>query len=278
MNQNEMQHENIIAGIVGALLFSLAGGVIYFALYEFGFICSIAGLVGVVLAIKGYSLFAKKESKKGVIIASIISLAVIAAAWYLSIAFDIWRSYDEAFEEGIVDFRLSFPEAVQVVPQFLQDPEIGPQLLKDLAMTILFTLIGSVSTIINTIRNLKKKEAMPKSLAEAAMAGQDKELTETEGSRPADTAILRSAQTDEKVKIFTEADAWGHHVVFRKVGKGMEELVIDNAVYAEHKMGTFSKAYSMSAIVDGHYFTVGMYQQNYIEVDGVRLATSIRWI
>ena len=54
--------ENVIAGIVGAFLFSLAGGALWFVLYLLGFIAGLSGLVGAVCAIKGYSIFAKKES------------------------------------------------------------------------------------------------------------------------------------------------------------------------------------------------------------------------
>ena len=38
--------ENRLAGTVGALLFSLAGGVVYFLLYQVGYIAAISGLIG----------------------------------------------------------------------------------------------------------------------------------------------------------------------------------------------------------------------------------------
>ena len=82
-NENTDVRENVVAGIVGAFLFSLAGGILWFVIYLFGFIAGISGLVGAVCAIKGYSIFAKKESMKGIIISVIISLLVIVAAWYM---------------------------------------------------------------------------------------------------------------------------------------------------------------------------------------------------
>lgn len=71
--------ENVAAGIAGAFLFSLAGGIIYFILYLIGITASISGLVGVICAIKGYSIFAKRESKRGVLIAVVASLLVIVS-------------------------------------------------------------------------------------------------------------------------------------------------------------------------------------------------------
>lgn len=55
----------VILGLLGAFLFSLAGGLCWFTLYRLNLISAISGIVGVVCAIKGYSLFAKKESVGG---------------------------------------------------------------------------------------------------------------------------------------------------------------------------------------------------------------------
>ncbi|MBO5767302.1 MAG: hypothetical protein J6R49_02135, partial [Clostridia bacterium] len=56
------KQENVLAGIVGALLFSLAGGIVWFLLYQIGFLAAISGIIGVVCAIKGYAIFGKRES------------------------------------------------------------------------------------------------------------------------------------------------------------------------------------------------------------------------
>jgi hypothetical protein len=64
----EQKQENVVAGIFGALLFSLAGGIIWFLLYQIGYLAAISGIVGVICAIKGYGIFGKRESVKGVII------------------------------------------------------------------------------------------------------------------------------------------------------------------------------------------------------------------
>ena len=71
------QNENVVAGIIGAFLFALAGGVLWYLFYQMGFISGLAGSVGVICSVSGYSFFAKKESKKGIVIAVIMSIFVI---------------------------------------------------------------------------------------------------------------------------------------------------------------------------------------------------------
>ena len=155
-NQQPDVKENVVAGIVGAFLFSLVGGVLWFLIYMFGFIAGISGLIGAVCAIKGYALFAKKESVKGIIISVIISLLVIALAWYFCIAYDIYTVYMELFELGEIDFFFTFPESVQVAPMFLADPEIAVPYFKDLAIGLILCIVGGGSYVVNSIKNTKR--------------------------------------------------------------------------------------------------------------------------
>ena len=155
--------ENVIAGIVGAFLFSLAGGALWFVLYLLGFIAGLSGLVGAVCAIKGYSIFAKKESIKGIVISVIIALLVMVLAWYLCLGYDIYMAYQEWFEMGEVDFTLTFFESVQAAPVFLADSEIGLAYLGDLGLGLLFCVIGGGSYVANKIKNAKNQPVKPES-------------------------------------------------------------------------------------------------------------------
>ena len=67
LEQREEVEENVLFGIIGAFLFSLVGGVLYYVLYQIGYLAAISGIVGVVCALKGYAFFAKKESKRGIV-------------------------------------------------------------------------------------------------------------------------------------------------------------------------------------------------------------------
>ena len=152
---NEKIRENVVAGIVGAFLFSLAGGILWFLLYLMGFVAGKSGLVGAVCAVKGYSVFSKKESVKGVIISVVIALLVMVLAWYLCLAYDVFTVHQEWYEEGYIDYTITYFEAVQASSFYLEDPEIGPLYLKDLAIGLLFCVIGGGSYVVNKIKSVK---------------------------------------------------------------------------------------------------------------------------
>ena len=176
-NKTLEQNENLIAGIVGAFLFSLAGAVIYFLLYMVGYIASISGLIGVVCAIKGYAIFSKKESIKGIVIASVIALFVMVLAWYFSISYEIYDSYQTALAEGEIAFTVSFLEAVRVTPDFLAIDEVAAECFKDLALSLLFAVIGAGGYVYTKIKNAKNA-SVAASAAPAVQADASEEATE----------------------------------------------------------------------------------------------------
>lgn len=152
---NESMKENVVAGIVGAFIFGLAGGVLWFVLYLFGFIAGISGLVGAVCAVKGYSVFAKKESIKGIVMSVIVALLIIVLAWYLCLAYDIWDVHQYWYENGEIDYTITYFEAVQVSSLYLQEPEIGPAYFGDLGIGLLFCVVGGGSYVLNKIKAIK---------------------------------------------------------------------------------------------------------------------------
>ncbi len=171
-NQNTEVSENVLAGIVGAFLFSLVGAAVYFILNLFGYIASISGLIGAVCAVKGYAVFAKKESKKGIIIAAVVSILVMVIAWYLSFSYDIYASYKEWFELGEVDFTLTFVESVKAVPLFLEESEIAKTAYGNLAISLIFCIGGCASYVITKVKNANKKKAEAPAEKTAELNGQ----------------------------------------------------------------------------------------------------------
>ena len=150
--QNE---ENVLAGMVGAFLFSLVGGVVWFVLYQVGILAAISGIIGVVCAIKGYSVFAKGESVKGVIISTVIAFVVIVIAWYLCLSYDVYDVYQQWYAEGLVDFEITFFDAVGGAYQFLEEPDISSAYFTDLGMGLVFCVIGCFTTVKNAIGKAK---------------------------------------------------------------------------------------------------------------------------
>lgn len=91
-----------------------------------------------------------------------------------------------------------------------------------------------------------------------------------------DSPIIRTADTTVKHRVFLEADANGHHIVYRRV-KRVNELVIDGFVYAELKM-LVEPAHGLTAQLNGHNY-IAVYDgtaHTYIYVDGEVVAKKIR--
>ncbi len=165
-----VQEENVLAGVVGAFLFALVGGALWFVLYQIGYLAAISGLVGVICAIKGYSFFSKKESTKGVVIATIMAVLVLVIAWYLCIGSDIKAAYEMWFEEGTVDFVPTYFEAVRMIPFFFaEDPSILTAYLGDLAIGLLLSGLGVAQYFVNRNKRAKlQAQAEAQAAAEAA--------------------------------------------------------------------------------------------------------------
>lgn len=158
MNQFE-QKENVLSGAVGAFLFSLAGGVIWYVLWQVEIIAAISGFVGVICAIKGYSVFAKGESVRGIVISTVMAAVVIVIAWYLCLSMDVYDAYQMWYANGEIDFTLTRAESVMNAYLFLQEPEIAGSYLGNLGLGMLFCVLGCVSPIRNALMRIKLAKA-----------------------------------------------------------------------------------------------------------------------
>lgn len=147
--------EYVLAGTVGALLFSLVGGVLWFLLYQVGFLAGISGLVGVICAIKGYTIFAKGESLRGIIISVVVAVVIMIIAWYLCLSLDVYNAYQDWYADGEVDFTLTFSESVRCAYLFLEDSEIALAYLKDLGIGLLLCVVGAWRFVSNAVKRVK---------------------------------------------------------------------------------------------------------------------------
>ena len=145
--------ENVVAGIVGAFLFSLAGAVVWVLLDLVGFYAAISGLVGVVCAIQGYKIFAGVLSKKGVIIASVIALLVLVLAWYGCFVKDLHDAYKGWYENGDVDYMPTYFQCFGIGYNFFSEPEIAKSYFLSLGMGLVFAVIGGLRYIINAFKS-----------------------------------------------------------------------------------------------------------------------------
>ncbi|MBP7348839.1 MAG: hypothetical protein KA965_09170 [Butyrivibrio sp.] len=157
-NQNfsETRSENILGGIVGACIFSLGGCLLYFLVYQLGYIAAICGIVTYVLAVFGYQLFSgRKETAKGMIISLVITLLALALAEYLCLAYEVYDAYH-------LDYDINFFDAFNAVPSFLTDPEYA-DLRSGVISDVLFSyLLGGISFLQYIYRNHRNKKAAAK--------------------------------------------------------------------------------------------------------------------
>lgn len=149
----EEKHENVLFGVIGALLFGLIGGGIYFLIYQLGFIAGIAGLITVVLSIFGYKLFSGvKFSKKGVIIAVVIAALMIPAAEYVCLSYEI-------FDVFKAEYDITFFDAFKATPEFLFDPEmelVGP-VVADIVIAYALSAVAAFSYVKTSLKGGSKK-------------------------------------------------------------------------------------------------------------------------
>ena len=171
--------ENLLFGIVGAFLFSLAGGVLYYILYQIGFFASISGVVGVVCAIKGYSFFSGGESRRGIVISVITTVLVIMIAWYVCVSGDVYNAYQDWYAAGEVDYAPTYFECVRVAWLFIAEI---PGYLLDLGLSVLFAGLGCWVYVSNLLKRRK---------AEAAFRAQQ---AETQAKRDAQAAQAEQAE------------------------------------------------------------------------------------
>lgn len=146
-------HGNVLAGIVGAFLFSIIGGLLYFVIYQAGVIAGICGLVMLVLANFGYGLFAKPKRKNSWVcltVALVATAIMIFVAEYVCVSYEIFKVFEV---QGITIF-----DAVRATPEFLAEPEIGGAFAKDLVVAYLFGLLASLGSISGLVKSNKKKK------------------------------------------------------------------------------------------------------------------------
>ena len=146
--------ENVPMGILGAFLLSLAGGILYFIIYQLGYIAGIAGFIAVICAIKGYKWLGKKETVKGVVISSVIALIVIIAAEFYAAGFQLLELMNDVYPEAGVNF---FNSPVYVIKMMQESGDIASIVIREVAITLLLCVVASISAVINAFKEAKAR-------------------------------------------------------------------------------------------------------------------------
>lgn len=134
---------NLPAGIVGAILFSLAGVALWVLVNRLGYIAAICGLVLMVCAFKGYEKFSKKLDMPGIIACIVVAVFMGLVSQFICITLDAYEIFSE--------YGLTLLECAEMVPYLLAEPELLSAYLPDLLLGYLFMAIGSFSFVRNAI-------------------------------------------------------------------------------------------------------------------------------
>ena len=188
---------------------------------------------------------------------SLLILALYVACWFFSKKKSVWLK---------VALGLFIVDTLFMIFYY--------GLAVDMIMDVLFH--GYVIYIlISGIIADKKLKAMPKEepIIEAEFTDVSEENAESKNS-----AILRSADTMEKVRVLLDAEVNGHSIVYRRI-KRTNELVIDGNVYDEY-IALAEYPHQLTASINGHIYCAGMDQTShcYIMVDGETVKTKLRLI
>lgn len=144
---------NVGMGVVGAALFSLVGAVLYFIVYQIGYIAGICGFVMFTMATLGYNKLAKPQKKSpmlGIVIAAVVTLVMLFVAEYVSMAYAL---YDGFRELGLTN--VGFFDVLKNMPDFLSDSEIMDVLIEDLIYAYIFAVVNIAISIFSARKKAK---------------------------------------------------------------------------------------------------------------------------
>lgn len=148
--QYQARRESVAAGIVGALLGSLVGAAAIVLVSRLGYVASVTGLVMAVCTLLGYEKLGGKLTKKGVVICSVIMLAMTYVAnqidWAILVMQEVGITFFEAYQS--ISLLLDY-EAIEASVYW-----------GNLALVYVFLLLGAVPMIISKLRNQAVKDTI----------------------------------------------------------------------------------------------------------------------
>ena len=136
--------ENVVTGIVGALLGSFIGVIAIVLIGQLGYVSVLAGLIMGVCTVKGYAFLAGKLSKKGALISVVIMFAMTYAAAVLDACVYVIRQNPE--DIAYID---------EMVRYFADIMFTESQFIIEFVKLLAFTLIGAIPAMVGVFRGDK---------------------------------------------------------------------------------------------------------------------------
>lgn len=210
--------ERVGMGVLGAILFSLAGAVVYYVLWSVNIIAAISGIICVICALKGYEMLAGARTKRGIFISVVVSAAMLVLAWYFCYCSDIHAYWESAFAAGETDY---VPTVWECLSYGYMDLPANPGYLVDLLLSLAMGGLGCWGYVTRSLRMEEEaaaRRAEQERTAElarlqaeqaaraaelngerdpSAPAPEDTEASDSEAADPSDTSSSAPSDTEE---------------------------------------------------------------------------------
>ena len=210
--------ERVGMGVLGAILFSLAGAVVYYVLWSVNIIAAISGIICVICALKGYEIFAGARTKRGIFISVAVSAVMLVLAWYFCYCSDIHAYWESAFAAGETDY---VPTVWECLSYGYMDLPANPGYLVDLILSLAMGGLGCWGYVTRSLRMEEEaaaRRAEQERTAElarlqaeqaaraaelngerdpSAPAPEDTEASDSEAADPSDASSSASSDTEE---------------------------------------------------------------------------------
>lgn len=127
--------ENVMTGVVGAIIGAVLGGASIILLSQLGMVAAISGVILAVCTLKGYELLGGQLSKRGII----ISCVLMAITPYIADRID-WAIW---ILQEFPDYGLTFADAFAMVHEVADTTSY----LSGIGMVYLFVVLGAFGTL-----------------------------------------------------------------------------------------------------------------------------------
>ncbi len=134
--------ENVVLGLIGAILGAVLGGASIVLFSQMGYVASLSGLILAFCTLKGYELLGKRLSKVGVVLCVILMVVTPFLADWIDWAIYLMSEYSLPFGDSFVVFGEMLFGGFLVMEEYF----------KNLGMIYLFVALGAFGTLKNVLK------------------------------------------------------------------------------------------------------------------------------
>lgn len=137
--------ENVLLGLIGALVGAVLGGASIILLSQLGYIASISGFILAICTLKGYELLGKRLSKKGIVLCVILMIVTPFVADWIDWAIFLMKDYPE--------YGLTLVDSCIMLGELMAEGYVDMfEYVKNLGMIYLFVVLGAFGTLKNVLK------------------------------------------------------------------------------------------------------------------------------